>query len=659
MRVMPLRGIHEILTGPPTDQNCIDLLLRYFGADPVLDPGAGTPLALRLASIGPSVVDEGRAGFAEPLAFGFGTEHEVRGELVRFYIGRPGDPHRYAYLIGNPDRHVRYTRASGGWQTGEQPSTVLEVAAHELIGRLQSLAVAQLSIREVEVAGQDHALAHIASILRQQLGDDVLAALREAPDDQLPEEFAGMVEPLRAVLAAEAPPQRGSLLDAVRTPLIPLSSNLYVGEDVLVVSGPNFLAVTGADVEAIRRTGLYDFVGNDAYQVTLPATPVPAEDQKRRVLALAERLAGLPAALPLSALDQIEWEAVGHAYGPATDVPDMLRELASTTDLEDPDGLVGLYFAVSHQGSRFSSTPFVVPFLSTLLDERADLRRPILRYLAFVLSPYDCFFPGMPRADELARGLDATPWFDADAASVLAVQRLWPQIARLAGDEDDAVAGAALMVLAAMGDEAGRTMALLDEMTPSPGVLPVALVTRGVVGRFLGSPVDIVAWPRRGDGDDVVQAAAVARCLLGDGAPVVDGGEAAPREVVMANLRTVSPALEPWLSEEPAALLLRTVRDLPGFPTRPELDAAIAAARASSMFEQSAVLRAISRQVLPDGPPQRPDQLTAAQRFFLEEGLKLANVNGPHSTTGDFQSALGMTHAALIEYFAGRFDPTL
>lgn len=65
----------------------------------------------------------------------------------------------------------------------------------------------------------------------------------------------------------------------------------------------------------------------------------------------------------LSGLDDISWGSVEHAYGPATDVPDMLRGLAS----EDPGlretALRKAFGNIWHQGTVYEATALAVPFL--------------------------------------------------------------------------------------------------------------------------------------------------------------------------------------------------------------------------------------------------------------------------------------------------------
>ncbi|MFF3453655.1 PBS lyase [Streptomyces sp. NPDC002730] len=70
-------------------------------------------------------------------------------------------------------------------------------------------------------------------------------------------------------------------------------------------------------------------------------------------------------------IDEVEWAALGHAYGPADDVPQMLRGLASADPAERETALDGMYGAVHHQGDVYDSTLACIPFLLELVANPA------------------------------------------------------------------------------------------------------------------------------------------------------------------------------------------------------------------------------------------------------------------------------------------------
>lgn len=71
-------------------------------------------------------------------------------------------------------------------------------------------------------------------------------------------------------------------------------------------------------------------------------------------------------------LDRIPWKGLTHAYGPAEDVPDLLRALrtvrAEDTDDEDSP-LWHLFGNIWHQGTVYQATSYAVPFLLELVED--------------------------------------------------------------------------------------------------------------------------------------------------------------------------------------------------------------------------------------------------------------------------------------------------
>src|SRR5688572_246369 len=62
-------------------------------------------------------------------------------------------------------------------------------------------------------------------------------------------------------------------------------------------------------------------------------------------------------------LDDIDWSSMHHAYGPATEVPDLLRGLVSADPAVRETSLDAMYGAVHHQGDVYDCTLAAVPFL--------------------------------------------------------------------------------------------------------------------------------------------------------------------------------------------------------------------------------------------------------------------------------------------------------
>ncbi|MEZ6041851.1 MAG: HEAT repeat domain-containing protein [Planctomycetaceae bacterium] len=91
----------------------------------------------------------------------------------------------------------------------------------------------------------------------------------------------------------------------------------------------------------------------------------------------------------LESLELIPWQKLEHALGPADDVPDLLRQLL----VDDPgirsNAVWTLYGNVFHQGSRYSATPYVVPFLIEICksDDIAN-RGELLRFWGNLITGF-------------------------------------------------------------------------------------------------------------------------------------------------------------------------------------------------------------------------------------------------------------------------------
>ncbi|MET8504471.1 PBS lyase [Streptomyces sp. NPDC004787] len=71
----------------------------------------------------------------------------------------------------------------------------------------------------------------------------------------------------------------------------------------------------------------------------------------------------------LTGIEEVDWASLGHAYGPADDVPELLRGLASADPAERENALDGMYGAVHHQGDVYDSTLACIPFLLELVAD--------------------------------------------------------------------------------------------------------------------------------------------------------------------------------------------------------------------------------------------------------------------------------------------------
>jgi hypothetical protein len=86
-------------------------------------------------------------------------------------------------------------------------------------------------------------------------------------------------------------------------------------------------------------------------------------------------------------LNNVAWDALKHAYGPADDVPEMLRGLVSPDAATREIALDGMEGAVHHQGDVYDSTIAAIPFLiEAAVHPAAPGRDEILKLLASIGS---------------------------------------------------------------------------------------------------------------------------------------------------------------------------------------------------------------------------------------------------------------------------------
>jgi hypothetical protein len=85
----------------------------------------------------------------------------------------------------------------------------------------------------------------------------------------------------------------------------------------------------------------------------------------------------------LEGLNAVDWASLSHAYGDASDVPHMLRGLASPDEGAREEALGHLYSSILHQGTYYPATAPTMPFLIELLQAPGvPGKKDLLRFLA-------------------------------------------------------------------------------------------------------------------------------------------------------------------------------------------------------------------------------------------------------------------------------------
>lgn len=91
----------------------------------------------------------------------------------------------------------------------------------------------------------------------------------------------------------------------------------------------------------------------------------------------------------LERLDDVPWADIEHAYGPAEDVPGLLRGLIAPDERAREKALSDLYGNAFHQGTRFPAAPHVIPFLIEIAASPAiPGRGALLGYWGHLIAGY-------------------------------------------------------------------------------------------------------------------------------------------------------------------------------------------------------------------------------------------------------------------------------
>ncbi|MFC3897601.1 hypothetical protein ACFOWZ_39510 [Lentzea rhizosphaerae] len=108
----------------------------------------------------------------------------------------------------------------------------------------------------------------------------------------------------------------------------------------------------------------------------------------------------------LNGLDQVDWARLTHAYGPADDVPDQIRDLVSPDCERRRKALWALNGNIYHQGTVYEATAHAVPFLLEVLTApECDEQPQLLELLSGIVTGFDeMWLPGgLPIADHRAQ----------------------------------------------------------------------------------------------------------------------------------------------------------------------------------------------------------------------------------------------------------------
>lgn len=88
----------------------------------------------------------------------------------------------------------------------------------------------------------------------------------------------------------------------------------------------------------------------------------------------------------LHGIDDIDWANLKDAYGPAHKVPALMRALVSGNSDHQNYAAQDLFKTIWHQGTVYTATPAVIPFLYDLLEENGPYDKGVIVHLLVTIA---------------------------------------------------------------------------------------------------------------------------------------------------------------------------------------------------------------------------------------------------------------------------------
>ncbi|MEU9235174.1 hypothetical protein [Streptomyces subrutilus] len=185
-------------------------------------------------------------------------------------------------------------------------------------------------------------------------------------------------------------------------------------------------------------------------------------------------------------LDAVPWHTLTHAYGPAEDVPDLIRALYQDDDSVADEAIYELYGNIHHQGTVYPASAPAVPFLAHAVRHAPGKRAELLMLLA-TLADHD-------QAD-----FESPHWPGSSIASICAeLSQALSGLLPCLVDAKREVRRAALRVVATVADQLPpelhapviAQLAALYESDPVPAVRADAMVVLALLGRAVQEPLE-------------------------------------------------------------------------------------------------------------------------------------------------------------------------
>lgn len=102
----------------------------------------------------------------------------------------------------------------------------------------------------------------------------------------------------------------------------------------------------------------------------------------------------------LEGLDSIDWASLQHAYGTASDVPDLLRSLLAEDKQIRDNAIWELFGNIHHQGTIYEASSYTIPFLMEILESPDCLDKDSIACLVVcIVGYYEVYATGVMKKD--------------------------------------------------------------------------------------------------------------------------------------------------------------------------------------------------------------------------------------------------------------------
>ncbi|MBQ1116981.1 HEAT repeat domain-containing protein [Streptomyces sp. C3-3] len=184
---------------------------------------------------------------------------------------------------------------------------------------------------------------------------------------------------------------------------------------------------------------------------------------------------GIVPRMMINEIDGVDWESMGHAYGPASDVPGWLKGMASADPGVREEAFSNFYSAAHHQGDVYPCTAASLPFLFEMADSPATPDRgSVIELLLSIgqecldMDPEVVYFT--PDGTESRAHVDALALI-GERAEVFV---------RWVTDPDEEVRRPAIECLGLFLADSARALEVLRSLLPGSGMVQRLLVVRAV-----------------------------------------------------------------------------------------------------------------------------------------------------------------------------------